>query len=214
MLSAGAEELKRSFQFAGDFAFAPQYNIAPGADIPVITGPAGRRDISLMRWGLIPHWAKDHKISYKMFNARAETVAQKPAFRDAFRYRRCLVPASGFFEWQREGGRKKPLLVTIPGQSLFAFAGIWDRWAFPGGDAIYSCSIITTPANAFMRDIHDRMPALLTGERAYQMWLEAEPAAVTELLQPYQGALDAYRVSELVNKPGVNSPLCVARTEA
>lgn len=211
MLSTGAEALKSHFQCAGDYDFAPHVNIAPGMHIPVITGGAGGRDISLMRWGLIPHWAKEHKTGYKMFNARAETVGQKPAFRDAFRLRRCLVPAGGFYEWRREDGRKSPMLITIPGKPLFAFAGIWDRWTAPQGAVIHSCSIITVPANAFMRDIHDRMPVLLTGERDYQMWLEAPPAAVKELLQPYQGAMEAYRVSEIVNKPGVNSPLCVAR---
>jgi len=212
-LSTGSDELRIHFQIDKDFDCTPQYNIAPGRDIPVIIISSGERDISLMHWGLVPRWAKDKKIGFKMINARAETVDRKPAFRDAFRHRRCLVPADGFFEWRRVGGKKYPMYITLPSKSLFAFAGIWDCWIAPDGTVINSCSIITTPANAFMREIHDRMPVILTGEREYKVWLEAEHVAVKELLQPYKGIMTAYNVSTIVNSPGVNSPICVERTD-
>ncbi|MDF9408263.1 SOS response-associated peptidase [Pelotomaculum isophthalicicum JI] len=212
-LSTDSDELRICFNLEENFDYTPQYNIAPGADVPVIVNNSGGRKVSLMRWGLVPHWAKDKKIGYKMINARAETVEQKPAFRDAFLRRRCLVPADGFFEWRKAGGKKYPMYINLPGKSLFAFAGIWDSWTAPDGIIINSCSIITTPANAFMSNIHVRMPAILAGEREYKVWLEADHVMAKELLQPYEGILTAYNVSTIVNSPGVNSPLCVEKID-
>ncbi|OPX87626.1 SOS response-associated peptidase [Pelotomaculum sp. PtaB.Bin117] len=212
-LSTEPDELRIHFMLEESFEHTPQYNIAPGADIPVIINNSGVRKVSLMHWGLVPRWSKDKKAGYKMINARAETVEQKPAFRDAFMRRRCLVPADGFFEWRREGGKKAPMYITLPGKSLFAFAGIWDCWKAPDGKIINSCSIITTAANALMRDIHDRMPVILAGESEYKAWLKAERVRARELLRPYKGILTAYNVSTIVNSPGMNSPLCIERTE-
>jgi len=201
------------FMLEESFDCTPQYNVAPGTDVPVIVNNSGGRKVALMHWGLVPRWAKDKKIGYQMINARAETVEQKPAFREAFMRRRCLIPADGFFEWRKVGGKKYPMYIALPGKPLFAFAGIWDSWTAPGGSVINSCSIITTPANAFMKNIHERMPAILAGEHEYKVWLEAEHALAKELLQPYPGSLTAYDVSTIVNSPGVNSPLCVEKID-
>lgn len=193
---------------AAGFAHRPRYNIAPGQDIPVITAEAGAREARSMRWGLVPHWAKDLQTGYKMINARAETIDRKASFRQSFYHRRCLVPANGFYEWRRENNKKQPVRITLPGQPVFAFAGIWDRWVSPGnGEIIYSCSIITTTASEALRPVHDRMPVILTGDREYDQWLNAgQPAVLKELLRPYAGDMEIYPVSTAVNSPQADHP--------
>lgn len=191
---------------AGIPDYSPRYNIAPGQNILVITEGPGARELSQMRWGLIPHWAKDKKIGYKMINARSETIDQKPAFKNSFLHRRCLIPADGFYEWKKTGGGKQPLHIVLPGKTVFAFAGIWDYWKSFEDTGIFSCSIITTEANEDIQDIHDRMPVMLAGEREYSTWLSVdEPALLKELLKPYQGVIKAYPVSTMVNSPKVDN---------
>ncbi len=188
------------------FDHTPRYNIAPGQNIPVITGCPGGREITGMKWGLIPHWAKDKKQVYKMINARAETIDSKPALRGPFLHRRCLIPADGFYEWKKLNGAKKPMYITLPERTLFAFAGIWNCWTAPDGEAVYSCSIITTSCNEYVRAIHDRMPVILDREQEYQAWLEMdEPVLLKRMLRPYQGEMTVYPVSKLVNSPHSDS---------
>ncbi|MDD2443267.1 MAG: SOS response-associated peptidase [Desulfotomaculaceae bacterium] len=188
------------------FSHTPRYNIAPGQEIAVITKNPGGREISLMKWGLIPHWAKDKRTGYKMINARAETIDNKPAFKGPFLHRRCLIPADGFYDWKKLNGEKEPIYITLPGRTLFAFAGIWNCWAAPGGEAVYTCSIITTPSNEYIRAIHDRMPVILDREQEHQAWLEMdEPVSLKKMLRPYQGKMTVYPVSKLVNSPKTDS---------
>ena len=149
-LARKKEILAETFDVDNDVEWSPRYNVAPGQNVPVVRQDAARpsRSISLVRWGLIPFWAKDAKAGYKMINARAETVADTPAFRDPFRSRRCLIPADAFYEWVKEGKQKSPFCFSMADDSIFAFAGIWDRWRNPDKEWIETCSIITTSANA------------------------------------------------------------------
>lgn len=187
--------------------YARRYNVAPTQDIPVITARDGERTLSMMRWGLIPHWSRDMSASSKMINARAETVDTKPAFKSSFLHRRCLIPADGFYEWKKEKSGKTPMRIFLPDQEIFAFAGIWAQWKSPGGDEIRSCSIITTAANQYVMNIHDRMPVILSENSQYSTWLGvSEPAVLKELLLPYPGLMSSYPVSSLVNSPRQDNP--------
>lgn len=208
-LIADLGELARRFEFDGDWLeFESSYNVAPTQDVLTVVGGENRR-AGFMRWGLIPHWAKDMKIGSRMINARAETVAEKPAYRDSLKRRRCLVLADGFYEWQRDGEKKRPMRVVMRSGEPFAFAGIWSVWKDAEGKRVPSCSIITTSANETLESIHHRMPVVLPRERE-QFWLD--PAiedldALTEVLVPCPNdAMEAYEVSILVNKVANNSP--------
>ena len=153
--------------------FVPSNNIAPGSNIPVIINPVNRA-VQMFRWGLIPGWAKDPKIGYKMFNARAETIAEKPSFRVPFQQRRCLIPADGFYEWKVEDGKKYPYLFTLKDKTMFTFAGLWETWLSKEGEVVNSCTIITTEPNSLVAQYHDRMPVIFTGNDSWQ-WLEDRP---------------------------------------
>ncbi len=162
------EAMRQLFDFAGPLPNLPaRYNVAPTQEVPIIRSQGGDGDggggraLAMLRWGLIPFWAKEPSIAYRMINARAETVATKPAFRAAFRARRCLVPADGFYEWQKRGRAKQPFRIVLKGEALFAFAGLWERWSGGEGEVIESCTIIVTEANELLRPIHDRMPVIL-----------------------------------------------------
>jgi putative SOS response-associated peptidase YedK len=153
--------------------FAPRYNIPPGTDIPVIRqSPEGKRVLHLLRWGLVPHWAKDPSIGNKLNNARGESVAEKPSFRDAFRRRRCLIPADGFYEWKTEGKVKQPYFISLKSGEPLAMGGLWESWRRPDGEILRTACIITTGPNDVMEPIHDRMPVILRTED-WQAWLEA-----------------------------------------
>jgi putative SOS response-associated peptidase YedK len=185
--------------------FPPHYNAAPTQPLPVIrTAKEGRR-LELMRWGLVPSWSKGPDSRFSMFNARAETVAEKPAFRSAFRARRCLVPASGFFEWKGTKGGKQPVYISLKGIDAFAFAGLWEHWAGAEGDEINSFTIIVTAANDLVRPIHDRMPVIIDPEH-YELWLDSEKRAPTVdlamLMRPYPAdKMQVWAVSRRVNSP-------------
>ncbi len=194
ILSTEAETMERVFEIKVDTAsFVPRYNIAPGQNISVIISGPEKREHIMMRWGLIPHWAKDIKNGYKMINARAETIDQKPAFKKAFLYQRCLIPANGFFEWKLTDGKKQPMLIKLADNTLFAFPGIWDTWESPKGDIINSCSIITVSANDFVKEIHHRMPVIFNKPNEYQDWLSSDryPLDIKDMLLPYAGELYA-----------------------
>jgi putative SOS response-associated peptidase YedK len=184
----------------------PRYNIAPGQPAPgvrlvEIGGPSVRR-LVLVRCGLIPSWASDASIAFKCINARAATVAEKPAFRAAYRHRRCLIPANGFFEWQKRGKEKQPFLFQLRDQQLFAFAGLWERWSGPHGDGRETCTILTTTANDLVRPYHERMPVILP-EEYHTDWLNPDAAApewLQTVLRPYPAeAMQATPVSTWVN---------------
>ena len=192
---------------------APRYNIAPSQPVAVIANTGVNR-VELYRWGLIPSWAKDPTIGDRMINARAETLAEKPAFRGIFRKRRCLVLADGFYEWKQEPGArgKTPMYIRMASGQPFAFAGLWDAWRPEEGDAIQSCAIVTTGPNQLMQMIHTRMPVILAPE-AYPRWLdpaEQSPERLVGLLQPFPAeAMTAFPVSRYVNRPQNDSPECI-----
>lgn len=191
----------------------PRYNIAPSQPVAVIAND-GRFALDYFVWGLIPSWAKETAIGNRLINARAETLLEKPSFRGAFRYRRCLIPASGFYEWQRQAGRtaRQPMYIRLKSTPVFAFGGLWERWQGADGSEILSCTIITTPPNALVATIHDRMPLILPPE-AYELWLTPGAAPLNELqalLRPYPAdEMEAYPVSPLVNDPRRDEPACI-----
>ena len=188
-------------------SLAPRYNIAPSQPVPVIANGAERK-LELFRWGLIPSWAKDPDIGNRMINARAETLAEKPAFRAALKKRRCLILADGFYEWKREGSRKTPMYFQVERGKPFAFAGLWETWTDPDQALVRSCTIITTRANALVEPVHDRMPVILPPS-AYAGWLaagELSAAQIQTYLQPYAGAMQVITVSPLVNNPAHDTP--------
>jgi putative SOS response-associated peptidase YedK len=212
-LSRSKELLAEHFNVEPDDDWEPRYNIAPSQNVPVIRQHPDepKRLGSQMRWGLIPAWAKDASIGFKMINARAETVATKPACRDVLRKRRCLIPADGFYEWVKDGRAKTPFCFTMSDNSIFAFAGIWDSWRNPQGQMIETCSIITTTPNALLADIHDRMPVILPDD-AYDLWLDPglqKADAICDLLKPFDLTLmRRYQVSSRVNLVQNDDPAC------
>ena len=208
-LIADLGELARRFEFDGDWlAFESAYNIAPTQDVLTVVGGDTRRG-GFMRWGLVPWWAKDLSIGNRMINARAETVAERPAFRDALRRRRCLVLADGFYEWQRTGKARRPMRVTMRSEEPFAFAGLWSTWKDPDGNRIPSCAIITTAANDLLRPVHDRMPVVLPRQME-ELWLDAtvdDPDMLASVLTPHHDdAMKVYEVSDLVNSAANDGP--------
>jgi putative SOS response-associated peptidase YedK len=191
---------------------SPSFNVAPGQEVPVIWDDGTGRKLDAFKWGLIPSWAKDPAIGNRLINARAETVSEKPAFRQAFLRRRCLILADGFYEWKTERGKKVPHLVTIENTPLFAFAGLWEAWAPEGGEVIKSCAIVTTEANEFMRAIHERMPVILA-TADYETWLDPknrDAPSLLALLKPFPPEhMRARPVSTYVNSPKNNDPRCI-----
>lgn len=202
-------ELARRFEFDGDLlTFESAYNIAPTQDVLTVVGGEARRG-GFMRWGLVPWWAKDLSIGSRMINARAETVAERPAFRDALRQRRCLVLADGYYEWQRTGSKKRPMRAVMRTGEPFAFAGLWSVWKDPDGNRIPSCAIITTSANDLLNPIHDRMPVVLP-RHMEEFWLDPsvdDPDVLSSALTPHSSdAMEVYEVSDLVNSAANDSP--------
>jgi putative SOS response-associated peptidase YedK len=192
--------------------YHPRFNIAPGQPVLGITAAEdGTRRAGYFRWGLVPFWAKDPSIGNRMINARAETVTEKPAYRNAFTRHRCLVPVDGFYEWQRRGAGKVPLRFRMASGEPFALAGLWEEWGKPGVAPLRSCTVLTTACNEFVRPVHDRMPVILTREEQ-RRWLS--PGSTTDelraLLEPYRGGdLEAYEVSTLVNSPSNDVAECL-----
>ena len=206
------EIIARVFDLAESPVLSPRYNIAPTQAVAVVRAREGGRRLDALRWGLVPSWAKDRTIGDRMINARAETLAEKPAFRSAFRARRCLIVADGFYEWQKAEGRKQPHFITFRDRRPFGFAGLWERW--DGDGPVESCTIVTTTANEVLAPIHDRMPVILDREE-FALWLDpkvTDTRRVAGLLRPYApDLLEAYPVSLLVNNPANDSPACTAR---
>jgi putative SOS response-associated peptidase YedK len=204
----------------------PRFNIAPMQEIAVVLAAglapeATRRDganaknrLARFRWGLVPSWAKDPSIGNKMINARAETIAEKPSFRSAIRRRRCLVAASGFYEWDKVSGSRQPYWIHLAGGGPLAMAGIWESWRSPEGAPLETCAIVTTEANALVAPIHDRMPVILPKD-SWDRWLGATDApAVLDLLRPLPAeAMAKYPVSRHVNNPRNDDPRCLERAD-
>ena len=194
----------------------PRYNIAPTQAVAAVlqTLDSQQRQCKFLRWGLIPSWAKDPAIGSRLINARAETASEKPSFRAAFKKRRCLILADGFYEWQRQEGGKQPFYFQLQHGVPFAFAGLWESWRGDGEGAIASCTILTTTANSFMQPYHHRMPVILN-PTDYDRWLDPAlqtPAQLQTLLCPYPPeAMTAYPVSKAVNKATHDSPACIRR---
>ncbi len=199
-LSSHPTAIALAFGLAHPPDLRPRYNIAPTQQVPIVrVDQAGQRELVQVRWGLIPRWAKDPSIGSRMFNARAETVAEKPAFRVAYAKHRCLVPTSGFYEWRASSAGKQPMHIGLPDRRPFGMAGLYERWRSPADEVVDSCTIITTRASDALRPIHDRMPVIVA-EDAHARWLDPANAEVADLLEPWSGeALLAYPVSTRVN---------------
>jgi len=191
---------------------APRYNIAPTQPIAAVLRN-GETHFTELRWGLIPSWAKDESIGARMINARAESLAEKPSFKGLLRSKRCMILADGFFEWKQENGRKTPMFITMADHQPFAFAGLWDSWKSPSGEAVRTCTIITTHPNDLVATIHNRMPAILLPE-AYESWLDPsikDEQFLSHWLAPYPAdAMSARPISRLVNDPHNDSPEILA----
>ena len=213
-LIADIGDLAQRFEFKGsDFSYDPGYNIAPTESVLTVRNVEGR-EAALMRWGLIPFWAKDPKIGARMINARAETVAEKPAFRNALKKRRCLVLADGYYEWQKTPVGKRPYRIIMKSGEPFAMAGLWETWKDPEGKVVPSCTIITTSANDYLAPIHNRMPVILPRE-SEELWLAPgieDPTSVTHVFASTpDDLLHAYEVSTMVNNSRNHSPEVIAR---
>lgn len=209
VLTADGETIQTAFNLDDvPESLPPRFNIAPSQPIAVITNE-NPKVLTFHKWGLVPSWAKDVAMGNKMINARSESVEEKPAFRAAFRRRRCLIPATGFFEWQQRDGKKVPMFAHMKDNSVFAFAGLWEVWHSPEGDELRTVTILTTEPNALMADIHNRMPVILP-TTAYETWLaagEQSPADLKPLLKPFDAdQMTAYEVSTFVNRPANDTP--------
>jgi putative SOS response-associated peptidase YedK len=204
-LSRGKQIIEEYFDTAPwEDDWNPRFNVAPTQPVPVIRQHPNEpiRQVSLMKWGLVPHWAKDASIATSTINAKSETAATKPAFRDPLKFRRCLIPADGFYEWEKTGASKQPYCFEVNDGELFAFAGLWDGWRDASGNWVKTCSILTTTPNAVASAVHDRMPVILASSD-YDLWLDPgmqNVAAISEQLKPYDARLmRCYPVSTRVN---------------
>ncbi len=212
-LKAPASELITRFGLDECAEYAVRYNIPPGSDIPVIRqSPEGKRVLHLLRWGLVPHWAKDASIGARLNNARSESAAEKPSFRSAFQRRRCLVPASGFYEWKTEGKIKQPYYISLKSGEPMAMGGLWESWKSADGGVMRTACILTTGPNTLMAPIHDRMPVII-GPAHWSAWLCAPADQIHPLLAAYAAdEMQAWPVSRRVSKtaedgPGLVEPL-------
>ncbi|MGC8660338.1 MAG: SOS response-associated peptidase [Desulfomonilaceae bacterium] len=210
ILTSSGKRLAEEFGLVTEPDLRPRYNIAPTEEIAAIrTDPNSKvKKLSYLKWGLIPSWAKDASIGASLINARCETLRQKPAFRAAFKRRRCLIPANGFYEWQKMELKKQPYLVQLADRSLFAFAGLWEHWGSQEEVILESCTIITTESNHLLRPIHDRMPVIIA-RRYYDLWLGLkEPPK--EIFHPYPSdEMILFPVNPRVNRAGYDQPDCM-----
>jgi putative SOS response-associated peptidase YedK len=212
-ISAKSEQIRKEFKTAvsDSLTLEPRYNIAPSQMIGVVFEPEEERILSELKWGLVPSWSKEARAAKGLINARAETLVEKPSFREAFRKRRCIIPASGFYEWQKSGsGAKQPFYFYLKDKDVFGFAGLWEEWLDKQtGELLETCTIITTEANAVLKPVHDRMPVILKPD-SYDLWLDKnleDAGKLQELLMPYPaGEMSSHPVSRSVNTPETNSP--------
>src|SRR3954447_8366838 len=202
------EAMRALFAYLNQPDFPPRYNIAPTQPVPIVRVLGGRRDFALVRWGLIPAFAKDPRGFSLLFNARGESAAEKPAFRNAMKRRRCLFPADGFYEWKQMGKNKQPYFVHLKGGGPMAFAGLWESWTGPNGEEVETAAIVTTTASRAIAHIHDRMPVIVAPQ-AFDFWLDpnvdAEMAATVIAPAP-DALLESYPVSPAVNRAANDTP--------
>ena len=212
-MTESEEKVMNDFQIQhSEVLLEPRYNISPSQGITVIVKQDGIRRLETRQWGLIPFWAKAPK---PMINARAETASEKPAFKQAFRKRRCLIPASGFFEWAREDGKKQPYFICLQDKSPMAFAGLCEEWYTPDGKIVKTCAILTVEANSFLQFIHHRMPVILTPAKG-MTWLDLNETEVSSqnILMPYDSEnMEARRVTRRVNVPSFDNPECIEKLD-
>ena len=212
-LDADGNVIAYTFAVAADDRILKRFNIAPTQLAPVVrVGQDGARELAMLRWGLVPPWAKDIAVGTRMINARGEGVETKPAFRAAVDKRRCIVPATGFFEWKGVARQKQPFAVTLPDRHVFGFAGLWERWKPANGAAVETFTIVTTDANDAVAAIHDRMPVILPKE-AEELWLHGDAAEARKLLTPYTGAVNLRAVSRHVSNVNNEGPQCLDDAE-
>lgn len=214
ILTSPGRALAEQFDLPQVPELEPRYNIAPTQEVAVIRlgGDENCRQLTSLRWGLIPFWAKDATIGSRLINARSETLEQKPAFRSAFKSRRLLIPANGFYEWKKTDGKKLPYLIELADRSLFAFAGLWEHWKTQDDSVLETCTIITTEANELIQPIHERMPVILD-QKDYTAWLDPTPMLeqLEAILRPYPPEeMDCHPVSTKVNKATYDAPDCIA----
>lgn len=213
-LIAPGETIADQFGLPEAPQIAPRYNIAPTQPIAAVrvSESSKQRELTYFHWGLIPRWAKEPSIGSRMINARSETAAEKPSFRAAFKYRRCLVPADGFYEWQKLNGTKQPVRIQTKNGDPFAIAGLWEHWQGPDGSEIESCTLLTTTPNELLAQVHNRMPVILAPDD-YDLWLDPgaqHPAEIQPLLKPYPAdEMTFYPVSTYVNNPRNEDPRCI-----
>jgi len=201
------EAMRALFRYLEQPNFPPRYNIAPTQPIAIVRMFEGKRQFALVRWGLIPAWVKDPRAFSLLINARGESVNEKPAFRNAMKYRRCLVPADGFYEWRREGEKKRPYFVRGKGGAPLAFAGLWENWIGPNGEEVETAAIVTTTASRSIAHIHDRMPAIVPPE-AFDFWLDPKvdaPSAAAAIAPAPDAVIEVYEVSSAVNRTANDS---------
>jgi len=213
-ITSAPEAIRALFRYPEQPNFPPRYNVAPTQPIPVVRVVEGRRQFALLRWGLLPGWVKDPKTFTLVINARGESVLDKPAFRNAMKYRRCLIPADGFYEWKADGARKQPYFVRARSDAPFAFAGLWETWIGPNGEELDTAAIVTTRANNSLRPIHQRMPVVVPPE-AFDLWLnckEVDAQTAAALIAPApDDAMEAYPVSTDVNRVANDNAKLVER---
>lgn len=208
-----ADELRKIFKLIEAPKVNPHYNISPTQSVGVVRSDNnGDNHFDYLIWGLVPGWSKDFSIGSHMINARSETVAEKPSFRQAIKHRRCIVPASGFYEWDRNGTKKQPYYIHMADRSIMGLAGLWDSWKSPEGSYLETFSILTTSANSLLEEIHDRMPVILSPD-TFELWLNKNMHDPTQLEMLYAPSpaneLCMYKVSDQVNISRYESPSCI-----
>jgi putative SOS response-associated peptidase YedK len=221
-LSDDFSEIKIAFRIPPEYptpnTYAPSWNVAPTDNLPIVryNEKTGSRTLHMMRWGLVPYWAKDIKIGFSTINAMAETVDTKPVFREAFRRRRCLVPVDNFYEWKKLGPKEKqPYAIGLEGGGLMALAGLWENWKSPADEWVRSFTIVTTSPNELCAEVHNRMPVILPPE-TWSTWLseeQTEPDQLKSLLVPYSGAMTMWPVSARVGNVKNNDPSLIEQVE-
>jgi putative SOS response-associated peptidase YedK len=210
-ISSAPEAIRRLFRYGEQPNFPPRYNVAPTQPVPIVRVVDGQRQFALVRWGLIPSWAKDPARFTLLINARGESVNDKPAFRNAMKRRRCLFPADGFYEWKTESGRKRPYFARSKSGGPIAFAGLWETWTGPNGEELDTAAIITTAANQEMSQVHHRAPVIVPPEQ-FDFWLDAgnDEFAATALIAPApNGSMEVYEVSGAVNRVANDEPALI-----